>query len=230
MDIESCELCKGFSEKYSSSAKIFTDSKPVIEYQSQKWKPEKVKVLFIAESPPYFRKGRNIGNDGFFYNDSEKQVMYGAPAPLLGTLSWNLFWLLDIANNQSKKQKLYQFKKLACYYTDAVKCRSERFNSKIILNRTVKFCAQHLASEIADVKPNNIVVMGERALYGLKCFQPFKDEITSNSINELLEKTRKAPLVLGNYQLFFIPLPIWRNKLLLEPILEVFTQIKKMIM
>lgn len=229
MDFSSCQICNEFSKKYSSSATIFTESKPKLDYNSVKWKPNKVKVLFIAESPPYFRKGRNSINDGFFYNSSEAQKMYGAPAPLLGTLSWNLFWLLGIDNSQTKIQKLHQFKELSCYYTEAVKCRVERFNNKVILNRTVKNCSEHLAREIGDLKPNNIVIMGERALYGLKCIQPFKDKITTNSINALLEATRNSPLILANYQMFFMPLPIWRNRLFLDSIIEIFTQIKKVI-
>lgn len=229
MDLSSCHACIDYSKKYSSSATIFTESKPKLEYNSIQWKPNKIKVLFIAESPPYFRKGRNSVNDGFFYNAAETQKMYGAPAPLLGTLSWNLFWLLGINNSQNKTQKLNQFKEFSCYYTEAVKCRMERFNNKVVLNRTVKNCSEHLATEIENLKPKNIVIMGERALFGLKCLQPFKGKIATNSINTLLEETRNSPLVLANYQLFFMPLPIWRNRLFLESIIEIFEQIKKVV-
>lgn len=229
MNLQSCELCNDFSKKYSSSAKIITNSKPSLEYSSHDWIPKKVKILFIAESPPPFRIGANTANDGFFYNVSEVQRTYGAPAPLLGTLSWNLFWLLDIDNKQKKDQKLKQFKDKACYFVETIKCRTERYNNKVILNKTVKQCSKFLAKDLAEIKPNTIVILGERALYGLKCIEPFKGKISSKSINALMELSQEKPLIIGNYQLFFLPLPIWRNRLFLQPILEIFEQIKKMI-
>ena len=227
MQLVECKICQNFAEKYSSSAIIHTESKPNIQYNSDLWKPQKLKFLFIAESPPYHQKKANIVNDSSFYNPNESQRVFGAQSPLIGTLSWNIFWLLGIDNNLSKEEKLEKFKGLGCFYIDAVKCRIERYNNKILTNRTVKNCSRFLMKEISDIKPEFIVVMGERSLYSIKCCLPFTDLIKTKNLNKFVEETQKKPLIIGNFKLFFIPLPLWRNLGNLSEIMNTFEQIKK---
>lgn len=227
MELENCIRCTGYSEMYSSSAIVHTSLKPNLEYKADLWKPYEIKVLFLAESPPFHSTKSNAVNDSYFYNYNESQRFFGAPSPLLGTLSWNLFCLLGISNKLSKKEKLEEFRDKSCYYINVVKCRTERYDKKNLINRTVKNCAVFLEREIKDLSPKSIVVLGERALYGLKCCELFKSSIPTNSINSLLEETKKQPLRISDYKLFFLPLPIWRNRQYLESILSLFKLVKK---
>lgn len=227
MELESCIRCTGYSEMYSSSAIVHTSLKPNLEYKANLWKPYEVKVLFLAESPPYHSTKSNVVNDSYFYNHDEFQRFLGAPSPLLGTLSWNLFWLLGINNKLPKKEKLEKFREKSCYFVNVVKCRAERYNKKNLINRTVKNCSVFLDREIRDLNPQAIVVLGERALYGLKCCDPFKESISTNSINTLLEETKKQPLRIKDSKLYFLPLPIWRNRQYLESMQSIFKMVKK---
>lgn len=227
MELDNCIRCMGYSEMYSSSAIVHTDMKPNLEYKADLWKPYEIKVLFLAESPPFHSKNSKTVNDSYFYNHTESQRFLGAPSPLLGTLSWNLFWLLGISNKLSKKEKLEEFREKSCYYVNVVKCRTERYDRKNLINRTVKNCSFFLEKEIKDLEPKSIVVLGERALYGLKCCEEFKNSISSNSINSLLEETKKQPIIIGDNKLYFLPLPIWRNRQYLESIQSLFKLINK---
>ncbi|MGC9779121.1 MAG: hypothetical protein HZR80_07755 [Candidatus Heimdallarchaeota archaeon] len=224
MELYECQKCINHSDKYSSSAIIHTNSKPSVVYDSTSWIPEKTSVLFVSESPPFHNKKSNIINDSYFYNWCESQKIFGAPSPLLGTLSWNLFWLLNINNKIAKKDKLTLFKNKSYYYTTAIKCRVERFNNKIIRNKTVKNCAYFLEKEIENTKPNTIVIMGEQALYCLKNCKQFKNKIKSSKINELMKLSIEEPLKLSDTNLFFISLPLWRNKQHLESVQTIFTK------
>ncbi|NHJ32665.1 MAG: hypothetical protein FK732_07375 [Asgard group archaeon] len=227
MDLENCIRCMGYSEIYSSSAIIHTEKKPNLEYKADLWKPNEIKVLFLAEAPPFHSSKSKTVNDSYFYNQEESQRFFGAPSPLLGTLSWNLFWLLGINNKLSKKEKLEAFREKSCYYVNVVKCRTERYDKKNLINRTVKNCSFFLEKEIKELKPNSIVVLGERALYGLKCCELFKGLIPSNSINSLVEETKKQPLKIKDFKLYFLPLPIWRNRQYLESIQLLFKLVKR---
>ncbi|MFW9923660.1 MAG: uracil-DNA glycosylase family protein [Candidatus Thorarchaeota archaeon] len=229
MDYQACQLCIDHHMQYSSSAKIHIESKPDLEYNSIKWKPEIVKVLFIAEAPPYYPHETNKLKDSYFYNTLELQKFLGAPAPLLGTLSWNLFYLLEINNTLDKKTKLELFKNRSCYYIETIKCRAERYDNKSILNDSVKNCLLYLEKEITDCNPKSIVIMGERALYAIKQSHIFTESIKFNNLIDLLEETKDKPLIANGYNIFFIPLPIWRNRLYLPSILDIFRQIKKTI-
>lgn len=227
MALRECQLCKNYAENYKCSGTVLVDIKPNIHFNASFWRPDKANVFFIGESPPYHANKANAVNDSYFYNPSESQKFYGSPQTLLGTLSWNLLKLLKIDSKLTKQQKLEQFKNLNCYYTDAVKCRIERFNNKIIINKTVKNCASYLQEEILEVKPTALVIMGSTALNSIKCFSPFKEEFKTSKLNALSEETRNQPIVVQNSALFFIPLPIWRNRLYLEIIEDTFEQLRK---
>ena len=227
MVLRECQLCKNYAENYKSSGTIHVDNKPNIQYNASFWRPDKIDILFIAESPPFHSTKANAVNDSYFYNPNESQKFFGSPSPLLGTLSWNLLKLLRIDSKLTKQQKLEQFKDMNCYYADAVKCRIERYNNKIIINKTVKNCSAYIQEEIQETKPVAIVVMGSTALNSIKCFSPFKEELQTSKLNSLAEETRNQPIVIQNSALFFIPLPIWRNRLYLEIIDDTFDQLRK---
>jgi len=227
MELTECKVCQNFAEKYSSSAIIHVESKPNIQYKTNQWKPQKVKFLFVAESPPHHQTKANIINDSYFYNPIESQRIFGAQSPLIETLSWNIFWLLGIDNSLTKEKKLEKFKEMGCFYIDAVKCRIERFNSKIITNRTVKNCSRYLVEEILEIKPEFIVVMGERSLFSIKNCLPFNDDDKAKNLNKLINNTQSKSIVIKNFKLLFLPLPLWRNLGNLPEILNTFKLIKK---
>ena len=228
-NIEDCHKCMNHGEKYSSSAIIHTNVKPNIFYDANKWRPKKVKILFIGEAPSYNGSGVSATFDDYFYNENEKQKIYGPPSPLLGTLSWNIFWLLDIDNNLSKKEKLELFKQKSCYYLDAIKCRAERFNNKSILNKTIKNCSEFLDTEINKLDPEYVVILGERALFALKCCTPFMQFIQESKIKDLFEITKNNPMKIHKFNIYFLPLPIWRNLSYLDIITITFSHIKSII-
>ena len=132
-----------------------------------------------------------------------------------------------VTNNNAVTDKLEKFREKSCYFVNVVKCRAERYNKKNLINRTVKNCSVFLDREIKDLNPHTIVVLGERALYGLKCCDPFKESISTNSINTLLEETKKQPLRIKDSKLYFLPLPIWRNRQYLDSIQLIFKFVKK---
>lgn len=227
MNLLECNKCENFSKKYSSSAIIHTRLKPSIDYNISFWQPNKVKILFIAESPPFHSTKINKINDSYFYNPNESQRVFGAQSPLIGTLSWNLFWLLDINNNLSKEKKLQQFKGLGCYLVDAIKCRAQRYNRKNIINKTIKNCSLFLSKEISELNPNMIVVMGERSLYAIKnCFS-FLEEDNKKNLQILSEETQHQTMIIEGHHFLFTQLPLWRNLGHLDGILKTFKQIKK---
>jgi len=225
MSLRECKICSEFMQRYCSCAEILTDIKPSIEYSADKWKQITTKILFIAEAPPFYLKTSNKATDSYFYNENEKQLFLDVPTPLSGTLSWNLFTLLGINSDLSKESKLKEFKKLSCYYIEALKCRICKFENKMIIKKMLKCCSLFLKRDVLVIQPKIIVVMGEKALYGLQCCQLFKVLETSSTINALLEQI-KQPILSNNIKFYFIPLPVWRNKIYYESIVEIFNQIK----
>ena len=103
MTLKDCQLCKEYSGKYSSSGIIHFNKKPNLVYNARFWRPEKVSVMFIGESPPFYSNTTHKASDGYFYNPEESQRIFGAPSPLVGTLSWNIFNLLGFENKLNKQ-------------------------------------------------------------------------------------------------------------------------------
>lgn len=228
MDFPSCRLCHDHHSLFSSSVIIHIDSKPSLDFSLSRWLPSPVRTLFIAEAPPFLGSHLSQKNDSFFYNPLESQRFLGIPSPLSGSLSWNLFDLLDIDNQLPKVKKLEKFKQSGFYFIDAVKCRVERPSGSKLLNKTVKNCSQFLQQEILDLAPKTIVVLGERALYSLSIFPPFQSVLENYTLLELFEQTQNAPLVFDDFLLFATPLPLWHNRNHLSDFLEIFQQIKKL--
>jgi hypothetical protein len=62
--ISKCKDC----EKYANPDRLNTDEKPFVTFQiEEKWKPQQVKVLFIAESPPWH---------GYFYDKKSSNNLF----------------------------------------------------------------------------------------------------------------------------------------------------------
>ncbi|MBN1329633.1 MAG: hypothetical protein JXA54_09185 [Candidatus Heimdallarchaeota archaeon] len=226
MSLNECLKCMNHAIKYSTSAIIHVEKKPSIEYNDQQWCPAKIKILFINESPPFHQYKGNRINDSYFYNPLESNKFFGFPSPLLGTLSWNIFSLLGFNKDLSKNEKLMKFKELSCFYIDTIKCRAERFNKKNLINETIKNCSSFLESELIKLKPEIIVVLGERALFGINNCTQFEGAFPSTSINKLMEQTLIKPIIINKTTFYFSPIPIWRNRLYVADITLLFQHLK----
>src|SRR5439155_25849184 len=85
-------------------AAIVLDYLPFARYRVyDRWKPDHVKVLFLAESPPW-------DESMYFYNGKRE-----------GGLSRNLFHYLEI-DGVTKRVQLLEFKRRGLFLIDTVKC------------------------------------------------------------------------------------------------------------
>lgn len=200
--------------------------KPSLDFKIKEWLPAKVKMLYIAEAPPYHSKKKSHVTDSYFYNPAESLKIIGPPEPLLGTLSWNIFSLLKIDKNLTKEEKLQRFKQMGCFFIEAIKCRVDRTN-KSIVNKTVKNCSYYLQKDFEEIDYTNLVIMGERALYGIRNCSMFSEMIPDMSLLHLINQMKNRPLQLTKRKLFLLPLPLWHNRSHLETILATFANIHK---
>jgi len=165
--LQSCSRCRRFE------GKVAVD-KPFLRFQvEEKWKPSVVKVLFVAESPPWDK-------ERYFY----KQDMTGN-----GTnLQKELFRYLNL-------NSLEEFKAKGYYLIDAVKCRiNKRGGKEHIPQEVITACgATFLLDEIKELQPRAIFVLGNSAKKALQNLPPFT-ELASHKVtedyDELLTGTR----------------------------------------
>ncbi|MEA2070935.1 MAG: uracil-DNA glycosylase family protein, partial [Asgard group archaeon] len=212
MNLKNCIKCIDIHEKFTTTAEVHVHSKPYLQYNTKYWIPDEVKILFLGEAPPFIVPKRSASYDSYFYNPDEKLKIMGAPHPLLGTISWNIFSLLGINNTLPKEEKLTIFREKGCFYTTAVKCRVERFNNKILSNRTIRNCSEHLSDQLSELQPEIIVAMGERALFALQCIDIFEEELAQYKLYKLIEKTLRKPMKINKQNLHFCSQPLWRNR------------------
>jgi uracil DNA glycosylase superfamily protein len=117
----------------------------------ERWKPKRVKVLFLAESPPWRKKST------YFYNQQRS-----------GGLSEAIFNYLKIKGD-SKTVKLQEFKRRQFFLTDTVKCVFEKSQTGSIPQRLIRYSAREiLQEELSALRPRSILALGATALAGLK--------------------------------------------------------------
>ncbi len=135
------------------------DYLPFVKYQVyEKWKPDRVKVLFVAESPPW--KG-NV----YFYNENDEGRRPGG-------LSSNLFRLLGI-EGESKSEKLSEFRRRGFFLVDTIKCIFRKDKGPMP-KKLIQFSAREILSrEIGSLNPKLILTLGSTALHGLKNIDRF---------------------------------------------------------
>jgi hypothetical protein len=161
--LELCDRCRCFE------GKIAVD-KPYLRFQvEEKWRPDTVKVLFIAESPPWDK-------ERYFY----KLDMMGN-----GTnLQKELFRYLGISS-------LEEFKDRGYFLIDAIKCRLNKRSGKEHVPQTVLDACREafLQQEIQDLKPEVIFVLGnsaKKALQNLPAFKQIADHKVTDGFDEIL--------------------------------------------
>jgi len=124
------------------------------------WEPKSVRLLFLAESPPW-----NCP-ENYFYNREYQ-----------GNLSHGVFGLLNIKGT-SKCCQLHEFKDRGYFLVDTVMCVVKKTEDAPIPKSLVRCSGEHvLRSEIERISPKCILVLGSSALAGLKRFEPYKSRL-----------------------------------------------------
>lgn len=160
--LQSCDQCRRFE------GKIAID-KPYLRFQvEEKWRPSQVKVLFIAESPPWDR-------ERYFY----KQDMTGNNT----NLQKELFKYLNLSS-------LEDFKARGYYLIDAIKCRlNKRSGKEHVPQAVLSACgANFLLEELQELKPAMIFVLGNSAKKALQNLPPF-EKLVGHKVTEGFDET-----------------------------------------
>lgn len=145
------------------SVRLDTHQKPYVQFDvARKWKPDRVKVLFIAESPPWNEKRR------YFYNPNvvEKRI----------NLRKEVLKYLNLSS-------LEEFKKKGYFLVDTIKCRLKK-RVPLRIARISRTCVnQFLHREIEELKPRTIFVLGNTAKKALQRFAEF-EELKEHKVSE----------------------------------------------
>jgi len=147
-DLNGCKDCRKFAT--SSTLERWNFQKPCIKYRTHiDWKPERVKVVFIAEAPPGT-------SEGYFYE----------PKPIEGyaeILRNHLLGLLGI-NHDDIEQALKEFKKNGYFLTDAIKCRCDKGDRSHPPKALAGNCGRKwLERELWILEPHKICILGKTA-------------------------------------------------------------------
>lgn len=172
----------------------------------ERWKPGCVKVLFIAESPPWIECV-------YFYNEHYE-----------GELDSEVFKLLKL-NDDNKSARLKDFKK-SFFLIDMVKCVFHKNIKKSIPNKLIRYSAQEIVQdEIECLKPKIIFGLGSTALKGLKTMQRFKSQLSRfTCITEACGKSVKIDDITIGFSIF----PSNQNRVYENRIKSAFTLIEKL--
>jgi hypothetical protein len=110
---------------------------------SRRYKPDKVKFLWILESPPLSEPPR------YFYRPALTQF---------DGLFREMMKVLGIPISNPKDESLKQFAGLGHFLIDAMKCPADKGNSSL-KPTMLKNCSVILAKEIIDINPEKIIIV-----------------------------------------------------------------------
>ncbi|HOI58626.1 uracil-DNA glycosylase family protein [Methanoculleus sp.] len=190
-------------------------------------RPGRVKVLFIAESPPWAAGRREVAGPAdcrrpdypYFWNDRYD----AAPrrAPLSGRFAENLFALLDL-EGQSRRENLDLFTGQGCYLVDTVRCVYRKNRKASIPADLVRLSARGiLGPEIAALAPECVVALGNTALTGLREIEPYAGALAGAGITAISREAR-----FEESRLLCLPYPGWRNRRFLDLIEAGFAAVR----
>lgn len=177
----------------ASSDRLKTHQKPYIHFHVERnWKPpDAVDVLFIAESPPCNGKQR------YFYNPRVAERKTDLRREVLSRL---------------ELKRLEDFRHEDYFVIDTIKCRLCKPIKKKALYELAETCSRRfLLTEIRQLEPNTVFVLGDTARYALSQTTDFKE----------LEKykiTEEFDACLSGYRVILCPFPgpqtrKWTNKI-----------------
>lgn len=165
-EIRRCKKCKDI--KIQGTLDI--ENKPFVNFcVEESWKPKQVKVLFIAESPPW---------QGYFYDKQTGNNRICLRSEMLHHL--NLI-------------SLEEFKTKGYFLIDAIKCRLKKQKKEGVPNEVLVSCSNHfLQKEINKLQPEAIIfILGnsaKKALCRLPGFEMLKNCQVTNGYEAKLSK------------------------------------------
>lgn len=175
-NIEICKKCISLT----SDNRLKIDNKPYVKFQVEtKWKPKTgIKVLFIAESPPW------NGNQRYFYHEIDEKRT---------NLRKEVLRHLNLKN-------LKEFKEEGYFLIDAIKCRINKKGKKKVPKQALKDCSdQFLMKEITNLKPQTIFVLGKSAKQALQQHPEFLN-LQNHKVTEDYDNTlSKYRIILSIY-------------------------------
>ena len=146
VQLSTCEDCRKFSA--SSTLEKWHFQKPCIKYKTHTdWKPEHVKVVFIAEAPPGT-------SEGYFYE----------PKPTEGYAEILRTHLLDLLkiDHTDITEALKKFKKSGYFLTDAIKCRCDKGSRSHPPSELSENCGRRwLGRDLTSLDPDRVCALGK---------------------------------------------------------------------
>jgi hypothetical protein len=165
----------------ASSDRLNASEKAYAKFDVEKmWKPDKVNVLFIAESPPWNGKQR------YFYREDIVENRTGLRKEVLKYLG------LD---------SLEEFKNEGYFLVDAINCRLNKSRKESVPRRVLRTCANlFLHIEITVLKPATIFILGNSSKHAVEEFSEFQD-LKRHEIRDDYDKN------LSGYRVILCPYP-----------------------
>ncbi|KDE55387.1 uracil-DNA glycosylase family protein [Methanoculleus sp. MH98A] len=185
-------------------------------------RPGRVKVLFVAESPPWAAGRREVAEPAdcrspgypYFWNDRYDAPCRPGAAPLSRGLAENLFSLLGFDGN-SRRENLDLFAAKGLFLVDTVRCVFRKNRKPVIPADLIRMSARKiLAPELAVLAPEYVVALGNTALAGLRHIEPYASVLSgAGTITGL---SREA--IFEESRLLCLPYPGGRNRRYLDVI------------
>ena len=135
-EIINCAKCKSLGVDYAVERKENLD----FAYQ---YKPDKIKYLWIVESPPYSYPPR------YFYRSELTRY---------DSLFRGIMNSLNIVPSNPKEQSLMKFKEYGHFLIDCAKCPVDKEHSHL-KSRMIHNCSDILKSEVSAIDPQNILII-----------------------------------------------------------------------
>lgn len=192
---------------------------------AERRRPDRVTVLFIAESPPWTAGRREVAEPSdclspdypYFWNDRyDAPCRPGAP-PLSRGLAENLFSLLGL-DGGSRRENLKLFTAKGFFLVDTVRCVFRKNRKPVIPSDLVRMSAREtLAPEIAALAPECVVALGNTALDGLRHIGPYASALANvGTITGIPGHLRES--LFWESRLLCLPYPGGRNRRYLDTI------------
>jgi uracil-DNA glycosylase len=196
-EIRKCTKCIDIG--LVASDRLNTSRKPYVQFDVEgKWRPDKVKVLFIAESPPWNGKQR------YFYNQ---------------TVVENRTNLQKEVREYLGLKSLEEFRSEGYFLIDAIKCRLNKSEKKSVPRRVLRTCAnKFLHKEITDLRPATIFILGNSSKHAVEEFSEFQD-LKKHEIRDDYDKN-----LLG-YRVILCPYPGAQTRTCINEIKRSFSKI-----
>lgn len=199
-------------------------------------KPGRVKVLFVAESPPWAAGRHEVAGPPdclrpdypYFWNDRYDLRHRRGASPLSLGLAENLFFLLGL-DGASRRENLELFAGRGLFLVDTVKCVFRKNRKASIPNDLIRMSAREvLGPEIAALAPEYVVSLGNTALAGLREIEPYASVLLDTGTITTIPRDRREALF-EESRLLCLPYPGWRNRRCLGRIESGFASIRDLV-